>query len=134
MDDDGDPIPGMYRLDGEAAYWDGTAGWAYDAVAGALQTPTVCAFAVAYYDESDCSGDPFLGFEARNLVRCARSGAGANTYWRQTAGYTHGGTCYAWNGSACASTGCPGAAALVTSAGSAPDLSAYATPWSVVVD
>lgn len=133
-DNDGDPIPGMFRMDGEAAYWDGDASWAYDASSGTLQTPTVCSFAVAYYDEAGCSGDPFLGFESRNLVRCARSGAGANTYWRQSAGYTPGGSCWAWNGSSCASTGCPGASALVVSAGSAPDLSGYAVPWTVVVE
>ncbi len=72
--------------------------------------------------------------DTRNIVKCAKTGAGVEGYWRQAGSYTHGGTCYAWNGSTCASTGCPGASALVVSAGSAPDLSAYNWPAMLAVE
>jgi hypothetical protein len=124
----------IYR-DAEPYVWDGDAFWRMSPATGLVDIPS-CSTTVVY-KSAGCTGDATVSYTGTGTgdARCLISGAGATGYWQPVGSVAGGSTCYAWNGSSCAVSGCHGSpATLIATAGTAPNLSGYAEPFRLVLD
>lgn len=105
LDDNGFAVADLYAIGSQPYYWDGNAFWPLTAETGGIGP--VFDVGQLFYADSSCATTPFYTWMNANIVALGTRGNGSQAYWRVGAARSVPGTCYAWNGSSCASSACP---------------------------